>query len=139
MDNIRSLLHCFIHKIPVVFSQRHGKSGAQTLILLPTKPSLFTTAFGNFSSKVMIDLLQNFSHVVLMHQVPLLRIYDNDKPESLACDEDAERVECGLEMSALMPDIISICFTQPATVDLAIALCGFMKLIIEKLDFFCPY
>ena len=128
MDNIRSLLHCFIHKIPVVFSQRHGKSGAQTLILFPTKPSLFTTAFGNFSSKVMIDLLQNFSHVVLMHQVPLLRIYDNDKPESLACDEDAERVECGLKMSVLIPNIISICFTQPATVDLATALCGFMKL-----------
>ena len=74
-----------------------------------------------------------------MHQVPLLRIYDNDKPESFACDEDAEWVECGLEMSALMPDIISICFTQPATLDLAIALCGFMKLIIEKSDFFSPY
>ena len=39
-------------------------------------------------------------------------------------------------MSVLMPDIISICFTQRATVDLATALCGFMKLIIEKLDFF---
>ena len=44
-----------------------------------------------------------------------------------ACDEDAERVECGLKMSILMPDIISICFTQPATVDLATALCGCMK------------
>ena len=58
----------------------------------------------------------------------LLRISDNDKPESLACDEDAERVECGLKMSVLMPDIISICFNQPATVNLAIALRGFMKL-----------
>ena len=27
-----------------------------------------------------------------------------------------------------MPDIISTCFTQPSTVDLATALCGFMKL-----------
>ena len=31
-------------------------------------------------------------------------------------------------MSVLMPDIISICFTQPAAVDLATALCGFTKL-----------
>ena len=58
-----------------------------------------------------------------------LRISDNDKPESLTCDEDPERVECGLETSVLMPNIIiSICFTLPATVDLATALCGFMKL-----------
>ena len=63
-----------------------------------------------------------------MNQDLLLRITDNDKPESLACDEDKERVECGLNMSLLTPDIISICFTQPATVDLATALCGFMKL-----------
>ena len=63
-----------------------------------------------------------------MDHDPLLRISDNDKPESLSCDEDAERVECGLKMSVLMPDIISICFTQPATVDLSTALCGFMKL-----------
>ena len=64
----------------------------------------------------------------LLDQDPLLRISDNDKPESLACDEDAERVECGLKMSVLMPDIISICFTQPATVDLATLLCGFIRL-----------
>ena len=58
-----------------------------------------------------------------------LRISDNDKPESLACDEDPELVECGLETSVLMPNIIiSISFTLPATVDLATALCGFMKL-----------
>ena len=63
-----------------------------------------------------------------MDQDPLLRVSDNDKSESLACDEDAERVEWGLTMSVLMPDIISICFTQPATVDLATALFGFMKL-----------
>ena len=37
-----------------------------------------------------------------------------------------------------MPNIISICFTQPATVDLATALCGIIKVIIEKLDFFLP-
>ena len=37
-------------------------------------------------------------------------------------------VECGLKMSVLMPDIIGICFTQPASVDLATALCDFMKL-----------
>ena len=37
-----------------------------------------------------------------------------------------------------MPDIISICFIQPATVDLATALCGIIKVIIEKLDFFLP-
>ena len=48
--------------------------------------------------------------------------------ESLACDEDAERVECDLKMSVLMPAIINICFTQSETVDLATALCGFMKL-----------
>ena len=35
--------------------------------------------------------------------------------ESLACDEDAERVECDLKMSVLMPAIISICFTQSET------------------------
>ena len=58
-----------------------------------------------------------------MDQDHLLRISDNNKPESFACDEDAERVERGLKMSVLMPDIISISFTQPAT-----ALCGFMKL-----------
>ena len=33
-----------------------------------------------------------FSHVVLLEQDPLLRISDNDKPESLACDEYAERI-----------------------------------------------
>ena len=76
----------------------------------------------------MISLLQNFSNVVLLDQDPLLRVSDNDKPESLAYDEDAERVECGFKMSVLMADIISICFTEPATVDLATALCGFMKL-----------
>ena len=37
-----------------------------------------------------------------------------------------------------MPDIISICFIQPATVDLATALCGIIKVIIEKLHFFPP-
>ena len=37
-----------------------------------------------------------------------------------------------------MPDIISICFIQPATVDLATALCGIIKVIIDKLDFFLP-
>ena len=63
-----------------------------------------------------------------MVQDPLLRIFVNDKPESLACDEDIERVECGLKMLVLIPDIISICFTQPATVDWATALCAFMKL-----------
>ena len=63
-----------------------------------------------------------------MDQDPLLRISDNDKPESLACDEDAEQGECGFKMSVLMPDIISVCFTQPATVDLATELSGFMKL-----------
>ena len=73
-------------------------------------------------------MLQNFSHVVLLDQDHLLRISDNDKPESFACDEDAERVERGFKMSVLMPDIISISFTQPATVDLTTALCGFMKL-----------
>lgn len=43
------------------------------------------------------------------------------------CDENAERVECGRKMSVLMPDS-RICFAQPTTVDLAPALCGFMKL-----------
>ena len=57
-----------------------------------------------------------------------LTVSDNDKPENLACDEDAEKKERGPEMSVLMPDIISICFTQPATVDLATALCDFMIL-----------
>ena len=63
-----------------------------------------------------------------MDQNPLLKISDNDKPESLVCDVDAERVECGLKMLVLMTDVISICFTQPATVDLATALCGFIIL-----------
>ena len=63
-----------------------------------------------------------------MDQDPLFRISDNDKPESLACDEDAEPVDCGLKMSALMSPIISICFTQAATVDLATALCRLMEL-----------
>ena len=80
------------------------------------------------------------SNVVLLDQDPLLRKSDNDKPECFSCEEDAERVECGLKMSVLMPDIINICFTQPATVDLVTALRGFMKqLIIEKFDFFSPY
>ena len=39
-----------------------------------------------------------------------------------------QRVKCDLNMSVLMPDIISICLTQPATMDLATTLCGFMKL-----------
>ena len=66
-----------------------------------------------------------------MDQDPLLKISDNDKPGSLACDENAEQVECELKMLVLisiMPDIISICFTQPATKDLAVALCCFKKL-----------
>ena len=42
--------------------------------------------------------------------------------------EDAERVECRLKMSVLIPDIIIICFPQAAALDLATALCGFMKL-----------
>ena len=63
-----------------------------------------------------------------MDQDLLLRISDNDKPESLTCDEDAERGKCCLKMSVLMPKIISICFTQPATVDLTTGSCGFMKL-----------
>ena len=63
-----------------------------------------------------------------MDQDRLLRISDTDKPERLASDEDPERVECGSKMQVLMPDIVSICFTQPATVDLTTALCGFMKL-----------
>ena len=64
-----------------------------------------------------------------MDQDPLLMISGNDKPESLACDEDNERVKCVLKMSVLIPDIISICFTQhAATVDLGTTLCGFMKL-----------
>ena len=57
-----------------------------------------------------------------------LRISNNDNPESLACDEGVEKREYGLKMSVLMPDIISICFIQPATLDLATALCGFMML-----------
>ena len=64
----------------------------------------------------------------MLDQDPLLRISGNDDLESLACDEEAERVECCLKMSVLMPDIINICFTQPATVDLVTALFGFMKL-----------
>ena len=56
--------------------------------------------------------------------------------ERLACDEDAEWVECGLKMSVLMPDIINICFTQPATVDLATALWGLMKLTNNWEDWF---
>ena len=63
-----------------------------------------------------------------MYHDPPLRISDNDKLESLACDKDAERVECGLKMSVLMPDVISICFTQPATVNLVTVSCGFVKL-----------
>ena len=43
------------------------------------------------------------------------KISNNDKPESFAYDEDAERVECGLKMSILMPGIVSSYFTQPAT------------------------
>ena len=53
---------------------------------------------------------------------------NNDNPESLACDEGVEKREYGLKMSVLMPDIISICFIQPATLDLATAFCGFMML-----------
>ena len=64
----------------------------------------------------------------MLDQDSLLRISDNDKPESLACNEDAERVECGFKKSVLIPHIITTCFAQPATVDLATALCGFMKL-----------
>ena len=45
-------------------------------------------------------------------------------------------MEYGLKMSILMPDIISIFFTQPATVDLATTLRGVMKLITERFDFF---
>ena len=45
-------------------------------------------------------------------------------------------MECGLKMPILMPDIISICFTQTATVDVATTLRGVMKLITERLDFF---
>ena len=63
-----------------------------------------------------------------MDQDLFLRVSDNDKPESLAYDEDAEKVECGFKMSALMADIISTCVTDPATVDLATALCGFIEL-----------
>ena len=63
-----------------------------------------------------------------MQQDPLLRISENDKPERFACDKDAERTECNLKMSVLMPGIISICFIQLATVDLATASCSFMKL-----------
>ena len=63
-----------------------------------------------------------------MDQDPHLRISDNDKQETLACEEKAERVERGLKRSVLMPDIISIYFTHPPTVDLATALCGSMKL-----------
>ena len=75
-----------------------------------------------FKSQDRLAVRIDYSHVVLLDQDPLLRISENDKPESLACDENAERVECGLKMSVLMPDIISISFTQPATVDLATAL-----------------
>ena len=65
-----------------------------------------------------------------MDQDPLIKtkISDSDKPESLACDEDTEWVKCDFQMSVLTLDIISICFTQPATVGLTTALCGFMKL-----------
>ena len=97
----------------VAFSQRHGNIKVD-----PRPPS---------SSS-----LQS-----LPNSQQLSEISDNDKLEILACDEDAERVECDFKMSVLIPDIISICFTQPATVDLATALCGFMEqLIIEKLDLF---
>ena len=73
-----------------------------------------------------------------MDQDPLLRISHNDKPEGLACVEDAEQVECGLKKSVLIPGIISICLTQPTT-DLATALCGFMKLANNwEVWFFSP-
>ena len=62
-----------------------------------------------------------------MDQDPLLRVSDNDKPGSR--DEDAERVECSLKISnRYFSYLVSICFTQPATADLATALYGFMKL-----------
>ena len=42
------------------------------------------------------------AHVVLLDQDPLLRISDNDKLESLACNEDTKRVECGFKMSGII-------------------------------------
>ena len=79
-------------------------------------------------SEVMIDLFWNLGHEVFLDLNPLLRISENDKPENLASDEDAYRVEWVLKLVALMQDLISIYFTQPAKVDVAAALCDFTKL-----------
>lgn len=79
-------------------------------------------------SEVMIGLFWNLGHEVFLDLNPPLRISENDKPENLASDEDAYRVEWVLKLVALMQDLISIYFTQPAKVDVAAALCDFTKL-----------
>ena len=63
--------------------------------------------------------------LVVLDQDPLLRISDNNKPDRLAWVEYAEGVECVFKLPVLTPDIISICFIQPATADLTTALSGF--------------
>ena len=63
-----------------------------------------------------------------IYQDPLLRIASNDKPGYLACDEDAARVECGLQNVSINTRHNQYYFNQPEIVDLATALYDFMKL-----------
>ena len=63
-----------------------------------------------------------------IYQDPLLRIASNDKPGYLACDEDAARVEFGLQNVSINTRHNQYYFNQPEIVDLATALYDFMKL-----------
>ena len=110
-----------------VFSQRHDNVRVEPHPLL-YKTLIIHNSFLKSFVKIHDSLVVKPLPLVVLDQDPLLRICNNNKPDSLAWFEDAEGVECVFKMPVLTPDIISICFIQPATADLTTALSGFVKL-----------